>query len=167
MAGTKGKKKNGKKQGTKNGPEGKKLFRNRGLTIGLLAAAAVILAAVFFLLHTRRPSDSYRTDLPEKRTAQLGSLLFDVPGEWQIGGTFSFYKDFYLDSSDRMNYSRVCYTVLSEQDGRTLTERAEEFWASTEKDWSLTGTKVPVRKSGFWKQMLSGSPSKGASLRGM
>lgn len=142
MAGKKGRKRSGKKKDAKSRADGKKSFQNRGMIIGMLTAATVILVAVFFLLHARRPLNPYRTDLPEKRTAQLGSLLFDVPGEWQIGGTFSFYKDFYLDSSDRMNYSRVCYTVLSPQDGRTLTEWAEEFWVSTEKNWSLTGTKV-------------------------
>ena len=122
-----------------------RLVRDPRVVIGMILLISVVRGGIVYLATRHELVNPYSTDLPEKRTAQLGSLLFDVPGKWQIGGVFSFYKDFFLDSSDRMNYSRVCYTVLDRTEGKTLAARAEELWAELKESWSLTVTDYSIK----------------------
>ena len=117
------------------------VIKNPGRFLLIIAAAAVLIFGIAMLASPNR-NNPYRTDYPKTRTTQVGSYVFDVPGKWQIGGDFSYYKDFYLDSSDRANYSRVCYAILEPTEDAPLSDFAEAFWTQLETDWSVTGAKV-------------------------
>lgn len=110
--------------------------------LAIIAVAALLVGGIAYLASPKKERNPYRTDYPEVRTTQIGSYAFRVPGEWQIGGSFSYYKDFYLDSSDRVNYSRVCYAILTPAEEMALQQYAEQFWEEIQADWEINGGKV-------------------------
>ncbi|MBR3355668.1 MAG: hypothetical protein IKG47_10015 [Oscillospiraceae bacterium] len=118
------------------------VIKKPGLFLALIAVVAVLIFGIaYFASPNNRPNPN-RADYPKVRTTQIGSYVFDVPGKWEIGGDFSYYKDFYLDSSDNLNYSRVCYSLLKPEGSVSLSEYAEQFWTEIETNWNISGAKV-------------------------
>ena len=112
------------------------------LFLVLIAAVALLIFGIAYLASPSNRTNPNRADYPKTRTTQIGSYVFDVPGKWEIGGDFSYYKDFYLDSSDHFNFSRVCYSLLYPEEAVSLSEYAEQFWAKIETEWSISGAQV-------------------------
>ena len=117
------------------------VIKNPGRFLLLIAAIALLISGIVYLAVPKRNSNN-RSDNPKVRTTQIGSYVFDVPGQWEIGGDFSYYKDFYLDFNNRPNYSRVCYHLLYPEEPTPLNEYAEKFWAKIKSDWSINSPKV-------------------------
>ncbi|MBQ8995940.1 MAG: hypothetical protein IJ091_09000 [Oscillospiraceae bacterium] len=110
--------------------------------LAMFVVLALLIGAIVYLVSPKGHTNPYRTDYPEIRTTKVGSYVFSVPGIWQIGGNYSYYKDFYIDSSSRLNYSRVCYAKIEPEEEITLDEFAEQFWNNIEEDWQISNGKV-------------------------
>ncbi|MDO5137555.1 MAG: hypothetical protein Q4D71_03750 [Oscillospiraceae bacterium] len=118
------------------------VIKNPLIFLAAIGIIAVLILGIVTMIVPRNHTNPNRADYPKVRTTQVGSYVFDVPGEWQIGGDFSYYKDFFLDSSDRVNYSRVCYKLLYPVEPTSISDYAEQFWTETSSFWNITVTKV-------------------------
>lgn len=118
------------------------VIKKPALFLLIIAAIAIVIFGIAYLASPSNRQNPNRADYPKVRTTQIGSYIFDIPGKWEIGGDFSYYKDFFLDSSDRFNYSRVCYSLLKPEDPVSLNEYAKQFWSELETNWEISTTKV-------------------------